>query len=184
MIKEVVVRHLHLCALVVGAGLIVASGARVSADVSLKAGDPAPDFSLQGSDGKMWKLSELHGKTVVLAWFPKAFTSGCTMECKSLKQSGDAIRAFDVKYFAVSVDEAEQNKKFAESLELDFPVLSDPGKGTATSYGVLNPNGLAKRWTFYIGPDGKISYVDTEINTATAAADIVTRLAALGVAKK
>ena len=86
--------------------------------VDLKPGDKAPDFSLQGTDGKTYKLSDLAGKTVVVAWFPKAFTGGCTKECKSLKESGEAIRAFDVTYFAASVDDEATNKKFAESLEL------------------------------------------------------------------
>ena len=105
--------------------------------VELKVGDKAPDFSLVGTDGKTHKLSELRGKTVVVAWFPKAFTGGCTTQCKALKESGEAIRAYDVAYFAASVDDAETNKKFAESLELDFPVLSDPDKSTAKAYGVV-----------------------------------------------
>ena len=114
-------------------GLLLAVPASSRPAVDLKPGDKAPDFSLQGTDGKTYKLSDLAGKTVVVAWFPKAFTGGCTKECKSLKESGETIRAYDVKYFAASVDDAETNKKFAESLELDFPVLSDPSKETATA---------------------------------------------------
>ena len=70
-------------------------GGRVGAGdaVELKVGDKAPDFSLVGSDGKTHKLSDLRGKTVVVAWFPKAFTGGCTTQCKALKESGEAIRA-------------------------------------------------------------------------------------------
>jgi thioredoxin-dependent peroxiredoxin len=165
-------------------GLAIAVPASSGAAVDLKPGDKAPDFSLQGTDGKTYKLSELAGKTVVVAWFPKAFTGGCTKECKSLKESGEAIRAFDVKYFAASVDDPETNKKFAESLELDFPVLSDPTKQTATAYGVLNENQVASRWTFYIAPDGKISAVDRQVTPDTAAADIATKLAELKVAKR
>jgi peroxiredoxin Q/BCP len=157
---------------------------RAQSEATLKVGDAAPDFSLQGSDGKTWKLSDLKGKTVVLAWFPKAFTTGCTIECKSLKQSGEAIRAFDVAYFAASVDDAETNKKFAESLEADFPILADPTKQTATAYGVLNPKQFANRWTFYIGPDGKIAAIDQEVKPASAAADIAAKLSALNVPKK
>ena len=70
--------------------------------VELKIGDQAPDFSLQGSDGKTHKLSDYKGKkAVVLAWFPKAYTSGCTIECKSLAENGDKIRKFNVAYFMV-----------------------------------------------------------------------------------
>ena len=164
--------------------VVLAGQAVVRAEVELKPGDAAPDFSLQGSDGRTYKLSELAGKAVVIAWFPKAFTGGCTKECKSLKESGAAIRAYDVKYFAASVDDAETNKKFAESLELDFPVLSDPGKQTAAAYGVLNQNQMASRWTFYIGADGKIAAVDKQVKPDSAAADIAAKLAELNIPKK
>ena len=165
-------------------GLLLAVPASSRPAVDLKPGDKAPDFSLQGTDGKTYKLSDLAGKTVVVAWFPKAFTGGCTKECKSLKESGETIRAYDVKYFAASVDDAETNKKFAESLALDFPVLSDPSKETATAYGVLNEHQVASRWTFYIAPDGKISAIDREVKPDTAAADIAAKLAGLKVAKR
>ena len=157
-----------------------------AAAAELKVGDAAPDFTMVGSDGKTYKLSELNkqGKAVVIAWFPRAFTGGCTKECKSLKESGETIRAYDVKYFAASVDDAETNKKFAESLELDFPVLSDPSKETATAYGVLNEHQVASRWTFYIAPDGKISAIDREVKPDTAAADIAAKLGELKVAKR
>jgi peroxiredoxin Q/BCP len=153
--------------------------------VDLKVGDKAPDFSLVGTDGKTYKLSELRGKTVVLAWFPKAFTGGCTAQCKALKESGDAIRAYDVAYFAASVDDAETNKKFAESLELDFPLLSDPDKSAAKAYGVVTPaRQVAFRWTFYIKPDGTIAVIDKTINTASAGLDTATHLGELGVKKR
>src|SRR4051794_15508686 len=75
---------------------------------ALKPGDPAPDFSLPGSDGKTYKLSDFKGKqAVVLAWFPKAFTGGCTAECKSLRASGEEIRKFDAAYFTASCDTPE-----------------------------------------------------------------------------
>ena len=70
-------------------------------------------------------------------------------------------------YFAASVDDSETNKKFAESLDLDFPILSDPEKKVATAYGVLQ-GGYAARHTFYIGPDGKILHVDRKAPRATS----------------
>jgi peroxiredoxin Q/BCP len=171
-----------------GAAVVAVSAAVVLAQgdaVELKVGDKAPDFSLVGTDGKTHKLSELRGKTVVVAWFPKAFTSGCTTQCKALKESGEAIRAYDVAYFAASVDDAETNKKFAESLELDFPVLSDPEKATAKAYGVVTPaRQVAFRWTFYIKPDGTIAVIDKQINTASAGLDTAKHLGELGVKKR
>ena len=153
--------------------------------VELKVGDPAPDFSLQASDGKTYKLSDFKGKkAVVLAWFPKAYTSGCTIECKSLAENGDKIRKYNVTYFMASVDALEDNKGFAEKEKADFPLLSDPTKATATAYGVLNPGGLAKRWTFYIGKDGKILGIDKAVQPKTSAEDMAAKLGEYGVELK
>jgi peroxiredoxin Q/BCP len=181
------VRYLKLVT-ALGAVMVVVGAAVSFAQgdvVELKVGDKAPDFALVGTDGKTHKLSELRGKTVVVAWFPKAFTSGCTTQCKALKESGEAIRAYDVEYFAASVDDAETNKKFAESLELDFPVLSDPEKSAAKAYGVVNAERpVAFRWTFYIKPDGTIAVIDKQINTASAGLDTAKHLGELGVKKR
>ena len=76
--------------------LLAMSGAFATTALAaeLKVGDPAPDFTLQASDGKTYKLSDFKGKqAVVLAWFPKAFTQGCTIECKSLAENGDRSRS-------------------------------------------------------------------------------------------
>ena len=152
---------------------------------TLKVGDPAPDFSLQAGDGKTYKLSDFKGKqAVVLAWFPKAFTSGCTIECKSLAEHGDMIKKFDVKYFMASVDPVDENKRFGEEHKADFPLLSDPTKKTAEAYGVLGARGVANRWTFYIGTDGKILAIDKEVKPATSAEDMAAKLGELGVKKQ
>ena len=85
-------------------------------------------------------------------------------------------------YFAASVDDAETNRKFAESLELDYPILSDPTKETAGAFGVLAYEGkYAARHTFYIGKDGRILYIDREVNPSTAGEDTASRLEALGI---
>ena len=155
----------------------------------LKVGDTAPDFTMTGSDGKTYKLSELNkqGKAVVVAWFPRAFTGGCTAECKSMKSDGEKIRNYDVAYFTASNDPVDQNTKFAESLGLDYPILSDPDSSVAAKYGVLNETAkgkAARRWTFYIGADGKILSIDKEVKTATHGADVASKLGTLGVKKK
>lgn len=101
--------------------------AAYAADVTV--GDQAPNFKLEGTDGKTYDLADFKGKqTVVLAWYPKAYTSGCTIECKSLAEHGDLIKAYDVTYFMASVDPLDKNKEFAASEKADFPLLSDPTK--------------------------------------------------------
>ncbi len=185
------------------AGAVLAQGPAPAVPTVVKVGDMAPDFSLQGTDGKTHKLSDYRGKqAVVIAWFPKAFTQGCTIECKSLAENGDKIKQYDVTYFMASTDTIEDNTKFAkatsvtlqgrggtstvlEKKEADFPMLADPTKEVAAKYGVLMANGqLANRWTFYIDKTGKIAAIVTQVNPATSAEDMVTKLGELNVAKK
>jgi len=149
--------------------------------VELKPGDPAPDFSLPGSDGRTYRLKELAGRPVVMAWFPKAFTGGSTAECKSLGSSGEELRRLDVSYFAASVDSADVNTRFAESLGLSYPILSDATKEVARAYGVLAPSGYASRWTIYIGADGRILDIDKKVSAASHGRDVVAKLTQLRV---
>jgi peroxiredoxin Q/BCP len=168
------------------AGLGLAASPASAGD--LKVGDQAPNFKLQASDGKTYQLSEFKGKEgVVLAWFPKAFTQGCTIECKSLAEHGDMIKKYNAKYFMISVDplEGDQgNKAFAQAHNADFPLLSDPSKETANAYGVLSDRGFANRWTFYIGKDGKITAIDKQVKPATSAEDMAATLKQLGVEER
>lgn len=148
-------------------------------------GDMAPDFELTASDGKTYRLADFVGRqAVVLAWFPKAYTSGCTIECKSLTENGHLIREYDVSYFMASVDPLEANTGFAESLNADFPLLSDPDKTVADAYGVLTPGGFAARHTFYIGKEGRILAIDRSVRPATSAEDMAAALGELGVARR
>ena len=86
------------------------------------------------------------------------------------------MRHLDVSYFAASVDSAETNRRFAESLGLVFPILSGPTKEVARAYGVLGASGFASRWTFYIGADGRILDIDTKVSAASHGSDVVAKL--------
>ncbi|WP_227718110.1 MULTISPECIES: peroxiredoxin [Microbulbifer] len=154
--------------------------------LALEVGSPAPEFSLPGSDGKTYTLSDFKGKqAVAIAWYPKAFTKGCTIECKSLAENGHLIREYDVAYFMASTDELEDNTKFAEEMKADFPLLSDPSGEVAEAYGVKMPVlNMAKRVTIYIGKDGNVLKIDRDIKPATSAEDMAKTLGELGVAKK
>jgi peroxiredoxin Q/BCP len=83
-----------------------------------------------------------------------------------------------------SVDTPEKNLAFAKQEEANFPMLSDPEKKVAQAYGVLNARGVANRWTFYIGSDGRILHVDKAVQVNTAGQDLATKLAELKVRKK
>lgn len=180
----------------------VLAGTAQAQQAELKVGDVAPDFTLGASDGKTYKLSDFKGKqAVVLAWFPKAFTGGCTIECKSLAENGHLIKKYDTTYFMASTDTVEDQTKFAKATqvtlkrgdkeevvdkkEADFPMLGDPTKAAAKAYGVLRTMGtmeIANRWTFYIGKDGTIQAIDKAVKPATSAEDMAATLGELKVA--
>lgn len=167
-------------------GAFFALAGVVAQGAELKVGDDAPEFEMVGSDGKTYKLSDFKGKSaVVVAWYPRAFTGGCTAECKAFKEQGSTLREYNVAYFTASNDPADKNKKFAESLGVDYPILSDPDNKVCTAYGVLKPDGkAANRWTFYISKEGKILHIDKTVKTASHGTDVAGKLGELGVEKK
>ena len=179
--------HATLLATVLSA-IVFMSAAPFASAAELKVGDVAPDFELKASDGKTYKLSDFKGKkAVVVAWFPKAFTGGCTKECKSMREYGKLIREYDVAYFTASCDEVEGEKgnaAFAKSLDLDYPILSDPTRTTAKAYGlVADEKGNAKRVTYYVNKEGKIAYIDRAVKTETHGEHIAAKLKEIGVEK-
>lgn len=123
---------------------------------SLKVGDTAPIFSLPASTGKTVTLAEFHGKqTVVLAFFPKAFTGGCTKEMSAYRDMHAQFAGADSQILGISMDDVATQTKFAESLKTPFPLLADVGGEVAKAYGVAG-DGYANRVTFVIDKDGKI----------------------------
>ena len=99
--------------------------------------------------------------------------------------SGKDIQVFDVAYFTASCDTVEKNTEFAKSLTLDYPILSDPGKKVAETYGVVHEGrAVPERWTFYIDAEGKIAHIDKKGKAGSAGADIAAKLGELKVAKK
>ena len=149
-------------------------------------GDPFPAAKLAGSDGKTYDLGEFAGQqAMVIAWFPRAFTPGCTKECKSFRESGNLLRAFDVAYFTASCDDVTKNTEFAKSLDVDYPILSDPKGELATKLGIYNlERNAAKRVTYIVGKDGKIAVIDDMVDTTNHAKEVAEHLKKIGVAKK
>lgn len=160
-------------------------GGGAAVRVELAPGDMAPDFSLEGSDGRTYRLSAFKGRqAVVLAWFPKAFTGGCMVECESIGASHGGLQRFEAAHFAASVDTPAANRRFARAMGITFPILSDPEQSVARAYGVLGRSGFPSRWTFYIGIDGRILAIDKDVHVRTHGSDIEKALTTLRVPER
>ena len=131
----------------------------------LKVGDTAPDFSLLDERGLPVSLKNYLGKKVVVLYFyPKDFTPGCTAEACSFRDDYKPIQDKGAVVIGVSLDSVESHLKFSEKYMLPFTILSDHKKEVAKAYGVLGVGGfLAKRVTFIINKDGKITHVFTKV---------------------
>lgn len=132
----------------------------------LKVGDKAPDFSLSDERGLPVSLKDYLGrKVVVLYFYPKDFTSGCTAEACSFRDSYKSYEDKGAVVIGVSVDSVESHSKFSEKYNLPFPILSDRSKEVAGAYGVLGIGGfLAKRVTFIINKEGKITHIFPKVD--------------------
>ena len=192
-----------------GIGVLMAQGPAPAAPAApavptvVKVGDMAPDFSLQGTDGKTHKLSEYRGKTaVVVAWFPKAFTGGCTIECKSLAETATRSRSTTSTYFMASTDPIEENTKFAkatsvtlsgrdggedgrreEGSRLPDAVGSDDGDGARLRRGDRRAHDRAAVDVLH-RQVRKIAAIDTAVRPATSAEDMIAKLSELKVPTK
>ena len=101
----------------------------------LKAGDAAPNFNLSDQDGKKVKLSDFKGRKVLVYFYPKANTSGCTKQACSLRDANEDLDQADVAVVGISPDFPDKQKKFDDKYSLSFPLLSDPDHGVAQAYG-------------------------------------------------
>ena len=131
-----------------------------------KAGDKAPDFSLPSSDGTQVSLKELKGKVVVLYFYPKDDTPGCTKEACEFRDLRKKFQAQNAEIYGVSFDSLDSHKKFITKYKLPFPLLSDADKSVAEKYGVYKQKSFMgrsymgiERTTFVIGADQKIKKV-------------------------
>lgn len=134
--------------------------------MALKVGDKAPAFKLKSQDGKTISLSELKGKPVVLYFYPKDDTSGCTKEACNFRDEFPKFGKMKAEILGVSADSVESHKKFAEKYKLPFNLLSDEKKDAIEKYGVWQEKSMygrkymgIVRSTFIIDKNGKISHI-------------------------
>jgi Peroxiredoxin len=124
----------------------------------LKIGDEAPDFELQNQNGNVVKLSDFRGKTVVIYFYPKDFTTGCTAEAKDFNQNIEYILSKGVKVIGISSDSVDSHRKFSQKLGLKFDLLSDPERKVIKAYGAQVGN-RTRRITYIINKEGKVAFV-------------------------
>ena len=145
-------------------------------------GKPAPDFSLTTGDGSQVSLKDYHGKWVVLYFYPKDFTSGCTLEAQNFQRDLSKYTDAGVVILGVSVDTAQSHKDFCAKEGLNFKLLADPDAKVSTEYGsVMDYKGqkLAARNTFIINPDGDVVKVYTSVKPAEHSEQVLKDLADL-----
>ena len=147
----------------------------VAADVP-KAGSPAPDFKLPDAQSKTHTLADYAGKWLVLYFYPKDDTPGCTKEACSFRDDLFQLEKLGAKVVGVSVDDSKSHAEFAKKYNLPFPLLSDKDAKVADSYGALMNLGVvkkAKRYTFLIDPQGKIAKVYLSVDTSRHSQEII-----------
>lgn len=151
----------------------------------IEEGKPAPDFELQSDTGDTVKLSDFRGKTVVLYFYPKDDTPGCTTEACEFRDAYDRYREHDVEVIGVSPDDVTSHEKFKSKYALPFPLLADPDHAVAEAYGVWSERNFAgkkymgiNRSTFVIDPDGNVARAMLGIKAAGHAANVLEHVAA------
>ncbi|MGA7477197.1 MAG: peroxiredoxin [Thermoplasmata archaeon] len=122
----------------------------------LAVGDEAPDFAIPLADGTTRTLASYRGRKVVLYFFPKANTAGCTRETRGFAEHYEEFQRAGVEVIGVSVDTTETQTAFAEKCGSRFPLVGDPSKEIARKYGVLGLLGWAKRVTFLVDGEGRV----------------------------
>jgi peroxiredoxin Q/BCP len=152
----------------------------------LEAGDAAPDFTLPDKDGKNISLADLKGETVVLYFYPRADTPGCTTQACGVRDRGADYEAAGVRVIGVSPDSVEAVGKFADKFDLDFTLLADSDHTVADKYGTWVEKSMygkkymgVQRATFIVGPDGKVARAFPKVSPKTHDETVLEALAEL-----
>jgi peroxiredoxin Q/BCP len=149
----------------------------------LSVGTPAPDFTLPRDGGGQVTLKDFSGRKVVLYFYPKADTPGCTVEACEFRDKYAAIKKTGVVLLGISKDTAASQKKFQNKFSLPFPLLADPEKEIANLFGVVKEKNMygkkvkgIARTTFVIGPDGKIKHIFNNVKAEGHAEEVLAYL--------
>lgn len=149
-------------------------------EIKLKEGEVAPDFTATTNEGKMVSLSDFHGKNVILYFYPKDSTPGCTKEACAFRDDFAEFKKKGAVILGVSTDSAKSHAKFVQKHNLPFPLLVDEDKKIVNAYGAYGPRTFmgikytgTHRITFLIGPDGKIKRIWLKVKPAEHSREIL-----------
>jgi peroxiredoxin Q/BCP len=148
------------------------SAVAVTAEAPIAVGSPAPTFRAVAHDGTLVDLAELRGRPVVVYFYPKDETPGCTKEACAFRDAWDRLAKRNVALIGVSGDDAESHRAFAAHHRLPFALVSDADGRIASAFGVPRVFGLVARHTVVIGPDGRVTHVHRSVDPMTHAAEI------------
>lgn len=158
-------------------------GGIVAAAGNLSVGQPAPEFELPDQQGQLHSLEDYRDQWVVLYFYPKDETPGCTTEACEFRDNIFAYRKLNAQILGVSLDDVDSHKQFAENHELPFPLLADTEGAAADAYGVKTKMmgwTVAKRQTFLIDPEGNIAMHYAKVDPDEHSAQVLADLESLG----
>jgi peroxiredoxin Q/BCP len=164
----------------------VAPGMMAVASEPFTVGEPAPEFELSDQSGQLHSLEDYRDQWVVLYFYPKDGTPGCTTEACEFRDNIFAFKKLNAQILGVSLDDVESHQKFADRHELPFPLLADDEGKVSESYGVktrMFGMKVAKRQTFLIGPDGKLAKHYDKVNVNNHSAQVLADLENLGASE-
>jgi len=144
----------------------------------IEEGQPAPDFELESDSGETVKLSDLRGKPVVLYFYPKDDTPGCTRQAFGIRDSWDEFQRAGAEVYGISADTAASHEKFKAKYSLPFPLLADPEHTLGEAYGVAQEGKNSyQRSTFVIDADGNVAKIMRRVNPDQHADQVLEALA-------
>jgi peroxiredoxin Q/BCP len=159
--------------------LLLLPASRAVAGEPPAAGQAAPLFQLKTDKGVLFKLAEHKGQWTVLYFYPKDDTPGCTKQACAFRDSIAAIRKLGAEVYGLSQDSVESHQKFIAKHGLTFPLLADVDGSAAKGYGADGMLGYSKRWTFIVGPDLKVRWVQKNVDPALNAKEVAQEISKL-----
>lgn len=172
--------QMKMRAWIAAVGLLLAGGARAEAPPVV--GSVAPDFVLPDARGKMHRLADWRGRWLVLYFYPKDDTPGCTVEAQGFRDRQHQLDDLKAGVVGVSLDDGASHQAFADKHRLSFPLLADTDGAVARRYGALSDFGIfrfAKRYTFLIDPDGRVAKAYLKVDASRHVDEVIADLTSL-----